>query len=81
MVVPKGKIQLQQHNLTLSKPRMYCFLAMRGRKSEIFLRDAMRRGEENQRQGGGNKIKSRSTIHTPDNFVYDRFAIGLHHEE
>merc|ERR550534_2460736 len=51
-VVLKGKIQLLQHNLTLFKPRMCCFLALRGRKSEILLRNALRRGEENQRQGG-----------------------------
>merc|ERR1712074_144409 len=65
LAVPKGKIQLLQHNLTLFKPRMYCFLALRGRKSVILLRDATRHGEENQRQGG-NKIKSRSTIYTPE---------------
>ena len=52
LVVPKGKKQLLQHNLTLFKPKTYCFIALRGRKSKILLRDAMRRGEENQRQGG-----------------------------
>ena len=33
LVVPKGKKQLLQHNLTLFKPRVYCFIALRGRKS------------------------------------------------
>ena len=36
LVVPKGKIQLLQHNLTLFKPRIYCFIALRGRKSMIL---------------------------------------------
>ena len=38
----------------------------------MLQRDAMRRGEENQRQGG-NEIKSRSIIHTP---VMDRRTEG-----
>ena len=36
LVVPKGKIQLLQHNLTLFKPKIYCFIALRGRKSKIL---------------------------------------------
>ena len=32
----KGKIQLLQHNLTLFKPKIYCFIALRGRKSKIL---------------------------------------------
>jgi len=52
LVVPKGKIHLLQHNLTLIKPKIYCFIALRGRKSKILYRDAMRHGEENQRQVG-----------------------------
>ena len=52
LVLPKGKIQLLQHNLTLFKPKTSCFIALRGRKSKILLRNAKRRGEENQRQGG-----------------------------
>ena len=51
-VLPKGKIQLLQHNLTLFKPKIYCFIALRRRKTKILLCDATRRGEENQRQGG-----------------------------
>jgi len=65
LILPKDKIQLLQHNLTLFKPKIYCFIALRGRKSKILLCVATRRGEENQRQGG-NKIKSRSTIYTPE---------------
>ena len=34
LVVLKGKIQILQHNLTLFKPKIYCFIALRGRKSK-----------------------------------------------
>ena len=66
LVVPKGKIQLLQHNLTLSKPKIYCFITLRERKSKILKCNMTGRGEENQMQRG-NKIKSRSTIYTPEN--------------
>jgi len=36
-----------------------------GRKSQFLKRDATHCGEENQRQGGGNKIKSLSIVYTP----------------
>ena len=36
LVVPKGKKQLLQHNLTLFIPRIYRFIALRGRKSVIL---------------------------------------------
>ena len=36
LVVPKGKIQLLQHNLTLFKPKIYCLIALRGKKSKIL---------------------------------------------
>ena len=36
LVVPKGKIQLLQLNLTLFKPKIYCFIALRERKSKIL---------------------------------------------
>ena len=36
LVVPKGKIQLLQHNLTLFKHKIYCFIAFRGRKTKIL---------------------------------------------
>ena len=52
LVVLKGKMQLLQYNLTLFKPKIYCFIALRGRKSKILKRNATRCGEENQRQGG-----------------------------
>ena len=35
-VAPKGKIQLLQHNSTLFKPKINCFIALRGRKSMIL---------------------------------------------
>ena len=36
LVVLKGKMQLLQYNLTLFKPKIYCFIALRGRKSKIL---------------------------------------------
>ena len=36
LVVPKGKIQLLQLNLPLFKPKIYCFIAFRGRKIKIL---------------------------------------------
>ena len=36
LVVPKGKIQLLQLNLTLFKPKIYCFITFRGRKTKIL---------------------------------------------
>ena len=36
LVVLKGKMQLLQYNLTLFEPKIYCFIALRGRKSKIL---------------------------------------------
>ena len=36
LVVLKGKMQLLQYNLTPFKPKIYCFIALRGRKSKIL---------------------------------------------
>ena len=36
LAVPKGKMKLLKHNLTLLKPKIYCFIALRVKKSEIL---------------------------------------------
>ena len=36
LVVPKRKIQLLQLNSTLFKPKIYCFIAFRRRKTKIL---------------------------------------------
>ena len=36
LVVLKGKMQLLQYNLTLFKPKIYRFIALRGKKSKIL---------------------------------------------